>query len=122
MREIILDSCITPEYINILKYVLLSNDEFSILPEILDVFGTENFIKFLNLFAGFVIKIPSSEELSLTLRDIDIYHKMSKCSESNKSFVITDLASKYQINEKDVSRISTSMTEKIEKYNKYFVV
>jgi hypothetical protein len=74
-----------------LFYVLLvSAGRYTFLPEIYDVFGKEQTVKFLELFAGVTIKIPDTNVLQRYAEDISIYYRIEKAATTEKKRLIVD--------------------------------
>ena len=65
-----------PEYTNLLKLALLQHNEFTLLPELLDIFGYNKFLKFIDIFSGVTIKVPNAKLLEHLVRDITIYIRL----------------------------------------------
>lgn len=61
------------EHLDVLKLVLMYRHSDSFLPEIYDVLGPEKFLKFLDIFAGATLTLPSFKDLSTAVRDVSIY-------------------------------------------------
>jgi hypothetical protein len=82
-------------HIDTFRVVMLSTASRTIFPEILEIFGPEAAIKFLDVFGGLTIKVPERSFLEQAARDTDIYHMMS--SGGNQSDIIEYLATKYDM-------------------------
>jgi len=100
------------KHIDVLTLVLLAKYEFTYLPELYDIYGEENFVKFLDLFGGKTIKVPSNEEFSNACRDVRIYVSMKRRDDDQ---VANDLADLYLITPDMVRKIFKSMQELCEK-------
>lgn len=64
------------KYVDVLMLVLLHNDEYSLLPDLYEVFGEKALLKFLDIFAGCELKVPAQEQLAVLVRNVDVYIKM----------------------------------------------
>lgn len=104
---------LTTRHIAVLKVVLLVNQELSVLPELLTIFGRESLIKFLDIFAGQQIRVPTKSELLASIRDVDIWTVLSK---RNDEAQVGLLSQRYQITRKYVRKIYQYMTEKLKPY------
>jgi hypothetical protein len=85
--------------------VLLKTDSYSLLPELYDVFGEENLMKFLDIFAGNTIKVPSKKEFSKAIQKIDIYNRLENKKNSTSALL---LSQEYEVS---VEYIRTSHLE-----------
>ena len=88
----------TGQYIDALYAVLVASDEMQFFPEMVDIFGDECVIKFLDIFAGQTITIPPKDVLELKLRDVSMWLDFSGGGES----VIPTLAKEHGLSEDDV--------------------
>lgn len=77
------------------RAVMLSTASRTTFPEILDIFGPEAAIKFLDIFGGLTIKVPDRSFLEQAARDTDIYHMMT--SGGNQEDIVKHLADKYEM-------------------------
>jgi len=66
------------KYVDTLSVVLLYNDKYGFLPELYEIFGRENLIRFLDTFSGTTFQVPSRESLDRAIRDVIIWVEMSK--------------------------------------------
>lgn len=96
------------EHTDVLYFSLMDAASESILPEILEVVGKENMVKFLDIFGGRTVTIPNRKVLERSIRDSVIYIETSR----DDSLEVTDmLASRYEISTDRVNRIATRMRE-----------
>jgi hypothetical protein len=87
---------------------LLHYSQHNILPELYEIFGEESLLKFLDLFSGMTIKVPSHDQLSLIIRDVNIYIRLSRADK--KADLIRELMSEYGIEEeRSITRIYTEI-------------
>lgn len=84
------------KHMDLFRLVLLQSGQYTLFPEMLEVFGEEAVIKFLDIFGGITVRVPDRGVLERAVRDVDIYVTMSKCSTAD---VAGDLARKYDIDE-----------------------
>lgn len=87
-------SIIDPEvrrHFPIFMALLFQRVQRTLLPEILDIFGQEAFLKFIDVFAGTTVTVPDRTVLTNLVRDADIYARLQE-GESTEA-----LADKYGI-------------------------
>lgn len=84
------------KHMSLFRLVLLQSGQYTLFPEMLEVFGEEAVIKFLDIFGGITIRVPDRGVLERAVRDVDIYVTLSKC---NTPEVAGDLARKYDVDE-----------------------
>jgi len=73
----------TGKYIDALYAVLVASDEMQFFPEMLDIFGEKEVIKFLDIFAGQTLTIPPRDVLEGKLRDVSMWLEFSSGGESS---------------------------------------
>lgn len=84
------------KHMDLFRLVLLQTGQYTLFPEMLEVFGQESVIKFLDIFGGITIRVPDRGVLERAVRDVDIYVTMAKCDNPE---VVGDLARKYEVDE-----------------------
>jgi len=88
----------TGRYVDALYAVLVASDEMQFFPEMVDIFGDKEVVKFLDIFAGQTITIPPRDVLELKLRDVSMWLEFSSGGES----VIPTLAKEHSLAEDTV--------------------
>jgi Mor family transcriptional regulator len=97
------------EQYDLLQVVLLMEAARTHLPEILEVLGREHTLKFLEVFAGTTIEVPSREVLERCFRDVEIYYRLSRAKGRAKTDTARDLAAEYDVACKQVWSIYRRM-------------
>ena len=67
--------------VDIFHVVLLNAAADTVLPELYEIFGRERMVKFLEIFAGVTIRIPSASIFSDAVRDVMIYQDLGKSTD-----------------------------------------
>lgn len=67
----------------------------TVFPELLEIFGPEAVIKFMDIFGGLTVKVPSRTFLEQATRDVDIFHTMATAQD--KTAAKEFLAVKYDM-------------------------
>jgi len=98
----LLDSSLQ-EHIDLLKLMLLYNNEMSLLPELYEIFGKECLLKFLDLFSGTTVKVPSALEIQHSLRDVSIFLSLHKCPKDRRQNALHSLAQYHNVTESHVA-------------------
>lgn len=88
----------TGKYIDALYAVFVATDELQFFPEMLEIFGTESVVKFLDLFAGQTIVVPPRDILEVKIRDVTMWVEFNRNGES----VIPGLAKDYEMTEAQI--------------------
>ena len=70
----------------------------TLIPELYEVFGTEHLMRFLDLFAGTRVEVPSRDLILTALRDADIYAAVATHQDS-----VRGLARKYGVEDHRVA-------------------
>ena len=76
------------------RVVFVRAAQYTLFPELLEVFGSESLLKFLDIFGGMTIRVPDRTLLQQALRDTDIFQKIQ--SQDNPG-VTEALAVRYNI-------------------------
>lgn len=98
--------------------VLLNTDSYSLLPELYDVFGEDNLIKFLDVFAGNTITVPGKKKFASAVQKIEIYSRLEV--KKNKP-TIKELADEYEVSEKYISNSYLEIKTLVENTNTVFL-
>jgi len=64
--------------INGLLLLLTIDSEYSLLPELYDIFGKEKLVEFLDVFGGTTISVPSRDKLIKYIDMIEVYSMIEK--------------------------------------------
>lgn len=86
------------KYVDLWHIVLLRCARNTVLPDLLEVFGKEALIKFLDIFAGTTFRVPSREVLEHSVRDVDIYIQVKR----HGSDAFRGLCQRYDLTEDQV--------------------
>ena len=101
------------KHIDVLQVSLLRAGKHTLLPELYDIFGKDKLLKFLDIFAGTTIEVPSKKVLESAIRDTYIYLSLENIRKGGgnrkKSDVVKDLADRYSIESSEVLRIYADM-------------
>lgn len=111
------------KYKDVLVISLLLDDDFTLLPEILDCVGEKNFFRFIDVFAGATVSIPPRENFVQKIRDTEIFIELKNCkSDDEISHKIDLLSDRYEIHKKSVKSIYTKIKKRMDSYNESFAV
>lgn len=88
-------------------YVLLvSAGNYTFLPELYDIFGREETIKFLEIFQGCTLSVPKADKLEKLAREVSIYTRIERAPTSkSRSTIVRRLAEEYELTEDRVRSI-----------------
>lgn len=101
-------------HVDTLRVILLNACARTVFPELLDIFGPDAVIKFMDIFGGLTIKVPDRSFLIQAIRDVDVYTMMSKALDD--SATIAYLSKKYDIPGEYVREIHNRVKLVREKY------
>ena len=102
---------------DLLYLALLYSDEHSLVPDLYEVFGPEALIKFLDLFAGMTVKVPSRAKVIQAAREVELYSAMKTATtRSARDTIATDLSDQYSgdLSPTDVRRIWEEVRPRID--------
>lgn len=77
-----------------------SKDHFSLIPQLIQLVGTDLAVKVIEVFGGVSIRFPESDEVQKWLRDYDIWRSLREGTATQ-----TELADRYGIHQATVSRL-----------------
>jgi hypothetical protein len=100
------------KHIDALQMALTRTGRDTLLPELYEIFGKEATIKFLDIFAGTTVKVPSKQVIENAIRDTFIYLTLKKAKRSyniKPADVVNDLADRYSIERETVNLIYREM-------------
>lgn len=80
--------------------LLMNAAEFSLIPDLIGIFGAEQAVKFIDIFSGSTIKVPPKDILQTLVRDANIYTTLKKNPDE-----INGLSKRYEISEEVVRNI-----------------
>jgi hypothetical protein len=83
------------KHMDVFRLMLTLAGEKTVLPEILEVFGNDMTVKFLDIFAGVTIKVPSRDIITDAARDTDIYLTCKKAADPKEVYEL--LADRYEV-------------------------
>jgi|WetSurSiteA1Bulk_404760.scaffolds.fasta_scaffold00320_20 Mor family transcriptional regulator len=106
----------TKDYLEVFQVLFVDKVSDTVLPELLDIFGHDALLKFLDIFCGTTIKIPDRDVLKTVLRNTEIYTSMKRGNTDIKY-----LARKHNINEHTIREIYSQVKETLSKYGKKIV-
>ena len=87
-----------------------------------DVFGRDLTIKFLEVFAGSIIKVPSVKKLEDIGRNTTIYMKLARRKGQNRKMLIKQLSEEYDMEEATIAHIYEDVRKILEDDFGYQVV
>ncbi len=91
--------------VEIFYVLLVTCGRYTFLPELYDIFGRENTIKFLEIFAGCNLYVPGVDKLEKLAKNSEIYIRIEQVSEQQKPSVITTIAEEMDISEDRVRTV-----------------
>jgi Mor family transcriptional regulator len=86
------------ELVEVFIPVMLAWTRKTLIPELYEVFGPEQLMRFLDLFAGTRFEVPSRDVILQALRDADVYVRLAAGRDT-----VRDLATKYGVAEHQVA-------------------
>jgi len=93
----------------LLKTILVYNDKFSIIADMIEIFDPESVIKFLHVFAGQTIHVPSIKDLEAATRDIEIYSIIKRRGFTSE--VVSEMSQRYDITYDKVEKIYKTVSK-----------
>jgi hypothetical protein len=97
-------------YVDVFVPLMIEVGRTTLIPEIYDVFGSEHFIKFLDVFAGTSVEVPSRNVIATVAMKAHIYVSLQ-----NKSETVASLAKHYELDPKTIERMRDVVAEVLAK-------
>lgn len=91
---------LTKKRLDILAVILLARSRETLLPELLEIFGREATLKFLDIFGDCEFKVPPREELERAVRDTEIYLRLTQSKRPGDAWddaVVKELVDRYDL-------------------------
>jgi hypothetical protein len=101
---------------DLLKLMLLESADKTHLPEFLDIFGRDTLLKFLDIFAGTTVKVPSRKCIENAIRDVSIFVRLERTPSGSKARLVRDLASEFGLNDGQVRKSYYEVEKKADNY------
>lgn len=98
--------------LDVFMALLLNAAEFTLIPDLVGIFGPEATVKFIDIFSGTQIKVPNRDILQTLVREANIYVTMK-----NKPEECKNLARMYEMNEDSVRLAYDRVKKFIEEQN-----
>lgn len=95
-------------YVDALYAVLVMSQRTQYFPEMYEIFGKEQVLKFIDVFSGQTIQVPTRESLEQHIRDVTIWVKMVD-DPANLQTIRTE----YGLSTADVQSICKDVAEKL---------
>lgn len=96
---------VTGSFSTVLRVALERTSPRSHVLALFDIFGQETFLKFLDVFAGTRVDVPSKAKLEDALKQTTIYLELIRTSPGQRSARIKELARKYRMTAGDVRKV-----------------
>lgn len=66
------------DHMDTFRVVFTRSAKYTIFPELMEIFGADKVVRFLEIFGGMTIRVPRREFLEQAVRDTDIYVAISR--------------------------------------------
>jgi len=108
----IFDPAVT-KHIDALQMALVRAGRDTILPELYEIFGKADLLKFLDIFAGTTVEVPPKAVVENAIRDTYVYLSLEEAVDSGNKKRVQDvvgyLADRYSISRKALWNIHREM-------------
>jgi hypothetical protein len=97
--------------LDLLWLVLVRGKKFSLVPELLEIFGKKATYDFLRVFSGKTVEVPSAKELEASIRDVKVYMTLRRGVTDG---LLQSLAKEYDLTSQEVRQLNSSMEKLVE--------
>lgn len=105
----------TRKFVNVLQLALLESTGDTHLPEIFEIFGCDAFLKFMDIFAGTTIEVPSLKVIQDSVRNVSIYMVLRKTPVGSRAKKVRELSAVYSIPTGSVRKIFLNLSTRFDK-------
>ncbi len=91
--------------VEVFYVLLLGSGKYSFLPDLYEIFGRESTIKFLEIFAGCKLKVPTVDQLERIARNTKVYTSVELAHYKRRAIVIENLALEFDTDETGIRQI-----------------
>jgi len=104
------------QFISALKAAVFAEAQFEVIPEIIDIFGDDYAIKFLEIFSGRVISVPAIRDIVKKLKEVSIWTALESARRGKRDHeqAVAILATKFKIRKSQVRTIHEAMCSLME--------
>ena len=98
------------EFISVFKAAVISEAQFELLPELLDIFG-EDAVKFLEIFSGRIVHVPPIRDLVAQMRRVSVWVALgvAKRTKQNYDESVASVANRLGMKKSEIRQIDESM-------------
>ena len=89
-----------PRFLDLFTAIMVQETEDTLLPDFVEVFGSELLPRFLDVFAGTKFEVPNRGKIEDVIRDVSIYLALSE-----KRMTGPELAKRYDLERTNVQSI-----------------
>jgi hypothetical protein len=107
------------KHMDVFRIVLTLAAEKTPLPEILEIFGDDVTVKFLDIFAGVTFKVPPRDIITNASRDTDIYLSLKGLDQPKEMY--ERLAERYEVESWFIKQRFTEMDKTLSKHYKVVI-
>lgn len=103
--EISIIDTVSGRFATVLRVVLDHACPRSHVLEMFDIFGKDVFVKFLDIFSGTLIKVPTKDKLEDCMRQVVVFLELKRTPASKRPTATRELAKKYGMTAGEVRTI-----------------
>jgi len=99
-------------FVSVLHAAVLAEAQFEVVPEIIDIFGEEHAVKFLEIFSGRVIAVPAIRDLVSMMRKVSVWIALSVGrGKQDYDSAVSRVAKYFGLRQSQVRRIDRDMSD-----------
>lgn len=99
------------QFVSALKAAVFAEAQFEVIPEIIDIFGDDQAVKFLEIFSGRVISVPAIRDIVKKLREVSIWVALESAKQGNRDHeqAVAILATKFKMRKTQIRTVYEAM-------------
>jgi len=101
------------QFVSVLQAAVLAESQFEVVPEIIDIFGEDYAVKFLEIFSGRVIAVPAIRNLVAMLRKVSIWLALSAARQNKQDYdtAVSRVSKFFALRKTHIRSIDASMSD-----------
>lgn len=100
------------DFKDVLAITIMIDQKYTFLPEIYEVFGKEKMLKFMSIFGGTTVQVPTEDDLVQTIRDVQLYIDVVNRKNGRPPF--SQIADKYEMTKPFALQVFNRIRKKVE--------
>lgn len=107
---------VSQRFLDFMLVVLMEAAGDTHIPNLYEIFGKESFLKFMDVFAGTTLRVPSTKAVEDAMRDVGIYLGLREVALGSRAGAVKNLARRYSMTVGAVRKNFITMENRLARY------